>query len=85
MQVTGVGSLMNIHACEGAIRCPEEAAAGDDRVKELFFLDMLEAGFYMARRGFVALTLAVTDRDIDEFLCAAAGFVAGRRALLARG
>ena len=42
MTVTGVGSMFNVHA-------------DDDRWVELFFHAMLDAGFYIARRGMIAL------------------------------
>ena len=40
----------------------------DDRWKELFYFAALDAGFYLARRGFIALSIEVTDTDIEAFL-----------------
>ncbi len=40
----------------------------DDRWKELLFFDALDAGFYIARRGFIALSIEITDDDIDGFV-----------------
>jgi glutamate-1-semialdehyde 2,1-aminomutase len=40
----------------------------DDRLRELLFLDLLEKGIYIARRGFIALSLPITDADIERFL-----------------
>ncbi len=57
LTVTGVGSMMNIHA-------------PDDRWVALFFHSMLEAGFYLARRGMIALALDVTDEQLDAFAAA---------------
>ena len=56
LSVTGVGSLMAIH--------------GSDTELELFFHDMLDQGWYLARRGFIALSIEITDQLIDEFLAA---------------
>jgi glutamate-1-semialdehyde 2,1-aminomutase len=75
LQATGLGSLMNFHATTKAVRCPDDLSGSDDRVKELLFFDLLEDGYYVARRGFVALSLAVSDRDLDGFVAAVARFV----------
>ena len=68
MTVTGQGSLLNIHPTEGPVVTPTDAATGEEELRELFFFDALEAGFYLARRGFIALSLEVTDSDIEEFV-----------------
>lgn len=52
--VTGVGSLMAIKGPAGEL--------------EVFFHAMLDAGWYLARRGFIALSLEITDELIDSFL-----------------
>ena len=67
VHLTGIGSLMNLHGCRRKIRTPEELDASDDRIRQLVFLDLLERGFYIARRGFVALMLPHTDRDLEVF------------------
>ncbi|MDE0280076.1 MAG: aminotransferase class III-fold pyridoxal phosphate-dependent enzyme [Gammaproteobacteria bacterium] len=67
VHLTGIGSLMNLHGCRTEIRDPQDLVASDDRIKQLVFLDLLERGFYIARRGFVALMLPHTDRDLEAF------------------
>jgi len=67
MCVTGAGSMMNIHATPGPVRSASDLAAGDDRWKELFFFAALEAGWYLARRGFIALSIEITDDHVDGF------------------
>ena len=42
--------------------------ADDDRWVELFFHAMLEAGFYLARRGMIALALDVTAEQMEDFM-----------------
>jgi glutamate-1-semialdehyde 2,1-aminomutase len=74
MCVTGTGSLMNVHGTGGPVRSVDDLHASDDRWKELLFFDALEAGFYIARRGFIALSIEVTDADVDAFLKFAAGW-----------
>ena len=75
---------MSLHATDHPIRRPEDTVASDDRVKELVFLDLLERGQYMARRGFIALTLMVTDADIDGFVAALDDTLTTRRGVLPR-
>jgi glutamate-1-semialdehyde 2,1-aminomutase len=77
-QVTGLGTLMNVHATTAAIRRPEDLLETDGRLKELLFLDLLEAGYYVAPRGYLALSLAVTDAQLDGFVDAVATAVTAR-------
>lgn len=67
-RATGVGSLMNIHATTENVVRPEDLAASDPRRKELLYLDLLEEGYYIAARGYLALSLAVTDVQLAGFL-----------------
>lgn len=74
LMALGVGSIMNLHFHRGPVRCPEdlwpaeaEAAMAADRLK-LLHLDLLERGYYIARRGLLAPSLPMTEADIDGFL-----------------
>ena len=73
----GLGSLMCLHPSSGDLSNSAGVAAADDRLREILFLDLLYAGYYIARRGFVALSLAVKDEDM-------AGFYEAFRAVLQR-
>jgi glutamate-1-semialdehyde 2,1-aminomutase len=66
-QVTGVGSLMAVHPTLADIRRPEDLVGVDDRLRELLFLDLLEEGFYIAPRGYIALSLALSDEQLNAF------------------
>ena len=68
MCATGAGSLMNVHGTAGPVGSIEDLRASDDRWKELLFFAALDAGFYIARRGFIALSIEITDDDIDAFI-----------------
>ncbi|CAN7146637.1 aspartate aminotransferase family protein [Bosea sp. LjRoot237] len=83
LQATGQGSLMNIHAVRGPVNSLDNLDGSDDRLKELVFLDLLERGFYLARRGFIALSLAVDDAATEQFLGALQDIVSERRRVLA--
>ena len=71
MCATGSGSLMNVHGTAGPVTSTADLLAADDRWKELLFFDALDAGFYIARRGFIALSIEIADDDIDAVI----GFV----------
>jgi glutamate-1-semialdehyde 2,1-aminomutase len=83
MCVTGAGSLLNIHATPGPVRSAADLARADDRLKALLFFTALDSGYYFARRGFIALSIEVTDDDIDGFVGVVDEW--GERATLAYG
>lgn len=80
---TGWGSINAIHPVPPPVRSPTDLAEADQRWRELLFHDLLEAGFYLAPRGYVALTMDVTDDDTGRLLEAVEAFLE-RRAALAR-
>ena len=59
-----------IHATTAPIRDVEDLADADERLRELLFLDLLDRGYYIAGRGYLALSLAVTDDQLDGFIAA---------------
>ncbi|WP_160120542.1 aspartate aminotransferase family protein [Rhodovarius lipocyclicus] len=83
MQFTGIGSMMCVHFRTGEITRPYKAEPAEEKLRELFFFDMLEAGFYLARRGMAALSLPVSDADCARFTAAVREFVALRKGLMA--
>ncbi len=83
VQWTGLGSLMAPHFVRGSVRCPADSAAADPRLRELLFLDMLERGFYLARRGMVALSLEVGAAELDGFAAAFEDWLDARARALA--
>jgi glutamate-1-semialdehyde 2,1-aminomutase len=89
LQATGIGSLMNIHFVRGPIRTPADAHPSDptlDRamgeLMTLFHLDMIAAGIYLARRGFVALSLPMREPDVAGFEAAVEEFMETRGRLI---
>lgn len=77
MCATGIGSLMNVHGTRGPIRSAVDLAEADDRLKELLFFHLLDAGIYMARRGFIALSIEITDADVEAFVDEVEAFCRG--------
>jgi glutamate-1-semialdehyde 2,1-aminomutase len=58
--VTGLGSIMNIH--------PLGPPAMFADLRKLLFFDLLGSGIYLAARGLIALSIAVTDEEIAQLL-----------------
>ncbi len=85
LQMTGRSSLMALHAVTAPVRSVDDLAGSNEAAKELVFLDLLERGYYMARRGFIALSLTVSDADLDGFVAAIKDVVAEREDVLPRG
>nr|WP_299850466.1 aminotransferase class III-fold pyridoxal phosphate-dependent enzyme [Sphingomonas bacterium] len=70
VQVTGIGSLMAIHLQSGSIRCPGDVQM-PDAARKLLQLELANRGFHIARRGYLTLSLPVSDDDcrvlVDAF------------------
>lgn len=73
-QWTGLGSLMTVHFQAGTIRAPADLMPRP-LLKELFHFDMLERGFYLARRGMAALSLEIGATEEDAFCAAFAAWL----------
>jgi glutamate-1-semialdehyde 2,1-aminomutase len=80
-QVTGVGSLLAIHPVATPVRSSNDLAGSDPRMLEVLFLDLLEHGYYMAPRGYMALSLALTPGQLNGFLRAVQQILSTRAAL----
>jgi glutamate-1-semialdehyde 2,1-aminomutase len=70
LTVTGMGSMFAIHTVTGPVRSPVDLVAADQVLKELLFHHLVERGIFLAARGFVAMSLAITDDDCDRFVSA---------------
>jgi glutamate-1-semialdehyde 2,1-aminomutase len=82
MQVTGVGSLLTLHPIGGDIRSAEDAAKADARLKRLIYFHLLDEGIYVAERGFMALSLILTQGEFDALEASLARFIEKYRALV---
>ena len=78
LKVTGYGSVLCFHftKTEAAdIRCPDDLKDEDKALGDAFHLWLLQRGFYIARRGFVALSLALSEGDLGALVDAVGAFV----------
>ena len=75
--VTGQGTLMNLHPLRGPIHRWSDTVSADPRLRLLLFHELLHRGFYIAARGYVALSLALTDDQLDGFVAAVADALDG--------
>ncbi|MFZ2652637.1 MAG: aminotransferase class III-fold pyridoxal phosphate-dependent enzyme [Burkholderiaceae bacterium] len=82
MQFSGLGSLMNLHATRRPLRRPADLAGSDSRAKDLLYYALLERGVFMARRGFVALSLPFGDPQVETLVAALEDCVRATRAHL---
>lgn len=82
MKAMGQGSMIVIHPMAGEINSPAALEATDKRLRQLLFLDLLEQGIYIAERGFMALSLMVSDADCERLTGAVEDYVIRRRELL---
>ena len=80
----GRGSLMNLQITDSPVRSVRDIDPSLDGFKDLFFFHLLENGIYIARRGYLALSLPIGDRETECFERATVSFVARYRALLPR-
>ena len=81
LKATGIGSLITVHPLTGDISTPNDVAKADPRLRQLFYLDLLEEGYYLAGRGYMALSLVVTDEHCDGFIAAIERIITARRHL----
>lgn len=78
---TGIGSIIGLHVQPGPIRRPSDLTTAPE-VRELLHLEMIERGFYFARRGFLSLSIEIDDRDCADFVSAFEDVLSGWAPLL---
>jgi glutamate-1-semialdehyde 2,1-aminomutase len=73
--VTGVGSLMTIHFSAGPVDTPTDVARANQALKPLLHLDLLLDHVYIAKRGYIALSMPVSEADLDMTVASFEGFL----------
>ncbi len=69
-QVTGAGSIMCFHFHGETIQNPVQVKHTRPEAYALFHLQMLQRGIYFARRGFLSISLELTEEDDAALLTA---------------
>ena len=84
MQFTGRGSMIGVHMTGAPIRSAADAAKGDRRLLDLFYFDLLARGIWYAKRGMMALSIALDEADGERLVAAVEEFADSRAPLFAR-
>ena len=70
VQFTGRGSMMSVHFGWKPVRGPEDTKQTPQAMRDLFHMDLLARGIYLARRGMINLSVPMTDGDFDALVAA---------------
>ena len=65
------------------VRDPADAKQGDAALLDLFYFDLLARGVWFAKRGMMALSIALDEADADRLVAAVEEFAESRRPLFA--
>jgi glutamate-1-semialdehyde 2,1-aminomutase len=68
MQFTGLGSLFNMHPTRTPVSCTDDIAGCDPAEIDLFYFHLLANDIFIARRGFIALTLPINDAHCERLI-----------------
>lgn len=75
MQFTGLGSMMNVHMCPGAVRSVRDLERSTRPLSDLFYFQALNNGVWLARRGMINLSLPIGDAECDRLVRAVEAFI----------
>lgn len=77
MCFTGIGTIMAIHFPKNGSRIIERAGEVEEEqdLVHLFWFEMLERGFWLARRGFMSMVLRTPGSELDRFVSCVHAFV----------
>lgn len=81
MQFTGLGSMIGVHMTGAPIRNAADAAKGHAGLLDLFYFDLVARGIWLAKRGMMALSIALDDADGDHLAGAVEDFAETRAPL----
>ena len=81
MQFTGIGSMIGVHMTGRPINNAADAAQGHAGLLELFYFDLVARGIWFAKRGMMALSIALDANDGDHLVGAVEEFVETRAPL----
>lgn len=76
MCFTGVGAVFASHFTAPGLQTLERETPEDWTLKELFWYEMMEDGFWITRRGSIALVMGTPQAELDRFVVCVEGFLA---------
>jgi glutamate-1-semialdehyde 2,1-aminomutase len=86
LSAAGIGSFIGLHFTRDVPDRPmhhtDAEEARRSQLHKLMHLDFIAAGLFFARRGYMALSLALSEAHIDRFLGQTEEFIQSRRALI---
>ncbi len=85
MCFTGIGSILGSHFTDEGLQTLERETKEDWILKALFWLEMMEDGFWIARLGTVALILGTTEEELGRFVRCVAAFLQRHKDLVRVG
>ncbi|MBC6440296.1 MAG: aminotransferase class III-fold pyridoxal phosphate-dependent enzyme [Rhodospirillales bacterium] len=83
LHVSGLGSIMQLHCCEGPLKDVHDSEKGNRLKSGLVFYDLLARGQRMTWRNSMLLCLPMTDEDLDGYVAAFDDVLSSRSHLLA--
>lgn len=78
LRFTGRGSLIGLHFREDGTMESQERAD----LRDLFWFEMLEEGFWITRRGFIAMMLNTPEDELDRFVDVVGKFLERHAAIM---
>jgi glutamate-1-semialdehyde 2,1-aminomutase len=75
MCFTGIGTVLASHFTDAGLQTLDREAREDWALKELFWLEMMEDGFWLTKRGSIALILGTPSAELDRFVASVAAFL----------
>ncbi|HEV8679388.1 MAG TPA: aminotransferase class III-fold pyridoxal phosphate-dependent enzyme [Stellaceae bacterium] len=81
MQFTGIGSMIGVHMTDQPIRSEADATQGNAALLDLLYFDLLARGIWFAKRGMMALSIALDQADADKLVAAVEEFAETRAPL----
>jgi glutamate-1-semialdehyde 2,1-aminomutase len=84
MQFTGIGSMIGAHMTDAPIHNETDAKQGDAALLDLFYFDLLARGVWFAKRGMMALSIALAEADADNLVAAVEDFAETRGPLFTK-
>ncbi len=76
--------MLNTHWNSGPIRNPADVVPVSAPVRRLYQLEMIHAGYFVAARGMINLSLPMQQRDLADFVAATNRFLGHYAPLLPR-